>query len=224
MTFEEKLALAFAETIDAHTERLMNVKKKHRFSFSYRLWERKTLRNIEKNHIDNHWTLRKARYAVAAIAVVISLLIGGTVYAAYAVIGRYRFDDKADHSKLLIEAHPSDKASLEEYYGLPEGDGWELTDYEVNSAWLVLFYEQGDKKISFDQMIVEIGNMEYLNTEKADIEMLSIYSENDGFIMEYEDNVISLHWLYDGYYFEIAGNIDKKEAIDLARSTKIVEF
>ena len=224
MTFEEKLAQAFKETIDERTERLMNVKEKHKFSLAYRLWERKTLRDIGKDRLNKHWTLRKARYTIAAIVAALSLLLGGTVYAAIATIGRYYFDDKVDYSKLLIEAHPSDKTSLEEYYGFPEESGWELIDYEISSSRLRLNYQRGDRKISFEQMVIHNGNMEHINTEKAGIEMLSFYSDNDGFVVKFGENETLLFWIYDGYLLEIFGNIDKIEAINLAYSMKIVEF
>lgn len=224
MTFEEKLAQAFKETIDERTERLVSVKKKHKFSLAYRMWERKTIRDIGKDRLNKHWTLCKARHTEAAIAVVLSLLLGGTVYAAIATIGRYCFDDKVDYSKLLIEAHPSDKTGLEEYYGLPEEDGWELINYEISSSWLSLTYQCRDVKIRFEQIVMHEENVENINTEKADIEMLSLYSENDGFVMKFGENETLLYWIYDGYLLEIFGNIDKSEAINLAYSTKIVEF
>lgn len=224
MTFEEKLAQAFNETIDERTERFVNVKKKHKFSLAYRIWERKTIRDIGKDRLNKHWTLCKARHTVAAIAVVLSLLLGGTVYAAIATIERYCFDDKVDYSKLLIEAHPSDKTGLEEYYGLPEEDGWELINYETSLSWLRLNYQQGNTKIIFEQIVIRKGNIGNINTEKADIEMLSLYSENDGFVMEFGENKTLLYWIYDGYILKISGNINKEKAINLAYSTKIVEF
>lgn len=224
MTFEEKLTQAFKETIDERTERFMNVKKKHKFSLAYRLWERKTLRDIGKNRLNKHWTLRKARYTVAAIAVVLSLLLGGTVYSAIATIGRYYFDDQVNYSKLLIEAHPSDKTSLEEYYGLPEESGWELINYEISSSWLSLTYQCSDVKIRLEQIVMHEENVENINTEKADVEVLSLYSKNDGFVMEFGGDKTLLYWIYDGYLLQIFGNINKSEAINLAYSTKIVEF
>ena len=224
MTFEEKLAQAFAETRDERTERLMNVEKKHRFSFAYKLWELKMLRDIRKDRYDKRWTLRKARYIAAAMFAAFSLLIGGTAYAAIAMIGRYGFVDKVDYSKMLIENHPSDKTTIEDYYGLPEEDGWELIDYDVVTSWSTLIYQCGNTKVTFDQMIIHEGNMGHINTEKDDIEMLSLYSENDGFVLDFGNDGTSIYWIYDGYLLKIFGNIDKNKAINLAYSTKIVNF
>lgn len=223
MTFEEKVAQAFEETFDERTERLMNIEKKHRFSLSYRLWERKTLRDLRRGRRDKLWTLRKVRYVVAAMTAAFSLLICGTAYAAIALIGRYGFENKVDYSKVLIETHPSDKTTLEEYYGLPEEDGWELLEYDTVPSWSTLIYQCGDMKICFDQMIINEGNMGHISTDRAKIEPLSLYEENDGFILEFEGGTL-VYWIYDGYLLKISGNIDKNEAINLAKSTKFVNL
>ncbi|MCM1167416.1 MAG: hypothetical protein NC299_16075 [Lachnospiraceae bacterium] len=202
---------------------MMRVEKKHRFSLAYRLWERKTLRDFRRGCVDKNWTLRKARYAVAALTAALSLLIGGTAYAAVVLFGRYGFVDKVDYSKLLLENHPSDKTTIEELYGLPEEDGWELIDYNIDPTCSTLFYQRGDVKVSFDQSTIHNGNMGHINTGKADAEMLSLYSENDGFVLEFENSTL-IYWLYDGYLLKIYGNIDKNKAINLTYSTKIVNF
>ncbi len=224
MTVEEKLAQAFKETFDERTERVMKIEKKHRFSLAYRLWERKMLRSLRRGDSNERWTLKKARYAVSAMIAAFSLLIGGTAYAAVVLIGRYGFEDKIDYSKVLIETYPSDKTTIEEYYGLPEEDGWECTDGFAGTAFTMLYYERGDIKISFTQRVIHEGNMGQINTEKADIDMLSLYLENDGFVLEFRDDSSLIYWIYDGYLLSIFGNIDKSAAVKLAYSTKKVEL
>lgn len=224
MTFEEKLAQAFKESLDERTERLMKIEKKHKFSLAYRLWERKMLRDLKKDRYDSRWTLQKAKYSVTAMAAAFSLLIGTTAYAAIVMVGRYAFVDKIDYSKMLIEAHPSDKTTLEEYYGLPEEDGWELIDYDIMHFSTTLIYKRCDKMLTFDQTIIYDGSMGNIDTERADIEMLSLYSENDGFVLDFKEKGTLIFWIYDGYLLEISGDIDKNEAINLAYSTKIIEF
>ncbi len=224
MTFEEKLAQAFKETFEERTERLMKIEKKHRFSLAYRLWERKTLRDLRRGRRDKLWTLRKARYFVTAMTAAFSLLIGGTAFAAIAMIGRYGFENKVDYSKVLIETHPSDKTTLEEYYGLPEEDGWVIDDFCADNYASMISYTRDDLKVIFEQSLIHEGNMGHINTEKADIEMLSLYEENDGFVLEFRDDWSLIYWINDGYLLEISGNIDKNEAINLAKSTKIVDL
>ncbi len=224
MEFDEKLAQALGETFDERMARRMKVTKKHSFSLSYRLWEYKTLKNLRRNRFDNHWTLRKARCAVAAMVCALTLLIGITAYAAIVIMGRYNFVDKSDYSKMLIEAHPTDKTTFEEYYGLPEEDGWEMEDYDILHRFTAVNYRRGDKEVTFCQSLIEEGNMGNINTEKADVEMLSLYSENDGFVLEFRDDWSSIFWIYNGYLLEITGNINKKEAVNLAHSTKIIDL
>ncbi|MCM1167172.1 MAG: DUF4367 domain-containing protein [Lachnospiraceae bacterium] len=223
MTFDEKIAQAIKETFEERTERLMRVEKKHRFSLAYRLWERKTLRDLRRNRFDKRWTLKRARKLIVSGMVSAALLVGGTAFAAVS-LGRYGFVDKVDYSKLLLENHPSDKTTIEELYGLPEEDGWMLVDYDiVPLIGSTLTYQRGDIKVTLDQHIIHDGSMGQINTEKADVEMLSLYSENDGFVLEFENNTL-LYWVYDGYLLEIYGVITKNEAINLALSTKIVDF
>lgn len=226
MTFEEKLAQAFKETLDERTENLMNVEKKHRFSLAYRLWERKMLRDLRRNRYDKKWTLRKARYAVTAMFASFVLLIGVTVSAAVVISSRFAFEDTFDYSKLLIDAHPSDKTTFEEYYGLPEEDGWELTYHDLlhSGTWLKLNYQRGDTKIIFSQKTIHEGSMRQFYDKKANVEILSLYSENDGFLVTPKEGDSSICWIYDGYFFEIIGELDKEEAIKLAYSTKIIDL
>lgn len=224
MTFDEIMKQALSETIDDRLEQMQTVTPKPKFSLSYRLWERKTLRDLRRGRRDKRWTLKRARYVVVAMAIAFSLLIGGTAYAAVALIGRYGFVDKVDYSKVLIETHPSDKTAIEEYYGLPEEDGWELTDSYMGTSFTFLNYEHGDIKISFTQEIIQIETMGNISTDRAKIEPLSLYEENDGFVLDFGKDGTLLYWIYDGYLFKLSGNINKIEAMNLAHSTKIVNW
>lgn len=222
MTFEEKMAQAFSEASGERAKRLLNVEKKHYFSLAYKLWEHKTLKAAKNNKKNNRWTLAKARRVVAAIGVAACLLIGSTVFAVFSV-GRYAFVTKPDYSKLFIDNLSSDKTTFEEYYGLPEEDGWELIDYDIAYSSIMLNYERGESKVFFWQRLIKSENTDNINTEKADIEMLSLYSENDGFLMEFESGTL-IYWAYDGYLFNISSNLNKDEAVNLAYSTKIVDL
>lgn len=223
MMVEEKLAQAFKETFDERTERVMKIEKKHRFSLAYRLWERKMLSDIRKKRVSERWTLKRAKAFVAAGITAIFAVVGGTAIAVVNT-GRFGFVDKRDYSKMLIENHPSDKTTLEEYYGLPEEDGWELTDYDIVCFSSTLNYKRGDTIVSFDQMLIQEGNMGNISTDRAKIEPLSLYEESDGFVLEFRDDNSLIYWIYDGYLLSISGNINKNEVIKLAYSTKIVDL
>lgn len=220
MTVEEKLAQAFKETFDERTERVMKIEKKHRFSLSYRLWERRTLRNIRKGDAPKHWTLKRARTVIVS-GIAAAMLIGGTVFAGMNT-GRYGFVDKKYISKIFVEKYAGDKSFIEEYYGLPEKDGWKMADVSVSDTALKRVYDRGKQRVTFEQKVITSENMGIINTQDAKIEMLSIYSENDGFVLEIDDDRTTICWLYDGYLLRIDGDIDKNEALNLVYSTKII--
>ena len=223
MNIDEIIAKALEEEFEERVEQCCVDTKKHRFSLAYRLWEYKTIRYLRRNRHNNRWTLRKARHVVAAAIIAASLLTGTTVYAAV-VIGRCSFEIKPDHSKLFIDNLSSDKTSFEEYYGLPEEDGWKLVNYDILSDSTMLKYECGEIKVTFCQNIIHEGNMGNINTEKADPEPVSLYEENDGFILVFREDWCAIYWIYDGYLFDLDGNITKDEVINLALSIKIVDF
>lgn len=223
MNIDEIIAAALEEEFEERVEQYRADTKKHRFSLAYRLWEYKTLRALRKDRHNNLWTLRKARHVVAAAVIATSLLIGTTVYAAVAM-GRYYFDTKPDHSRLFIENLSSDKISFEEYYGLPEEDGWEIIDRYIDDTEILVNYKNGEKKVTFGQRIITEGTIGNINTENTVVESMSLYEENDGFFIRHQSGSCSLYWLYDGYLFDLGGNITKTEAINLAFSIIIINF
>lgn len=223
MTVEEKLAQAFKETFDERTERVMKIEKKHHFSLAYRLWERKMLSDIRKKRVSERWTLKRAKAFVATGITAVFAVVGGTAIAVVNT-GRFGFVDKRDYSKMLIENHPSDKTTLEEYYGLPEEDGWELIDHSIMLYSTFLTYKRGDTKVTFEQDVIHDGTMGNISTDRAKIELLSLYEENDGFVLEFRDDSSLIYWIYDGYLLSISSNINKNEVIKLAYSTKIVDL
>lgn len=223
MNIDKIIAGALEEEFEERIKQCSDDTEKIRFSLSYRLWEYKALRNLRKNRYNSRWTLRRAKYAVTAMIAAVSLLIGTTVYAAVA-LGRYSFEAKQEYSKLFIDKLSSDKTSFEEYYGLPEENGWELTNYDIMKYSTMLKYKCGEKSVDFSQSIIQEGNMGNINTEKAEIEPISLFTENDGFILVFSDDLCAVYWLYDGYLLDLSGNITKDEAINLAHSTKIINF
>ncbi|MBD5383505.1 MAG: hypothetical protein HDR72_00715 [Ruminococcaceae bacterium] len=224
MTFDEMLKQALDETADERAAQMLNVEKKHRFSLAYRLWERKILRDLRRNNGHKPLTMRKAKYALTAMIAASSLLLGVTAYAAIAAIGRFYFDEPSDskpnYSQLFIENHPSDKTTIEEYYGLDQDSGWSM-DYSMAGAYTtLLYYWKGDRVISFSQNI--IADSSYIYTGNSPIEPVSLYEEDDGFFIDYQDGCVALYWIFDGYFFRMYGKLTKTEAIDLARSTRFI--
>ncbi len=224
MTFNEKLKQALAENHNERVSRSAVIEENHRFSLSYRIWERKTLRDLRRSRFDSRWTLRRVRRDMILIAVTAVVVFMLTAFAVVGITtGRFSFEDKRDYSKLFIENISSDKTRIEEYYGLPEKDGWVRTDFEELTNYTMIRYTRGDERIIFEQEIIR-GNIGNVNTENAVVEPMSIYEENDGFFIEFQNGDCGLWWIYDGYLFSLTGNLDKSELINLAYSTKIQNF
>ncbi len=225
MTFDEMLKQALSETVDERVEKMLNVEPKPRFSLSYRLWERRTLKCLSRNQYDSRWTLHKARRIMTTLTITAAIILSLTACAVVnLMIGRFSFDDKSDYSKLFIEKLSSDKSRIEEYYGLPEEEGWVITDYGDLEDRILISYKRGEKIVSFEQTIIKDGNIGNINTENAVVEPMSIYEENDGFFIKFQHGDCGLWWIYDGYLFSVSGNLNKDELLNLAHSTKIVKY
>lgn len=224
MTFDEKLKQALNNTAEARAEQMLTAPKKHKFSLAYRLWESRTLKNLSRNRYDKRWTLRRAKRIITAAMIAAASLLLGITASAIVIMGRFGFDPEPEYSRLLIESSPSDKTRIEEYYGLPEEDGWQIVDYYADDTEIMMSYECNEKKVIFGQRIMEEGAVGNINTEKTDPEPVSLYEKNDGFILVFRDDWCSIYWIYDGYLLDLSGNITKDEAINLAYSTKIVNL
>lgn len=222
MNIDEMIAEAFKEEFEERVKQSACNTKKHRFSLSYRLWERKMLRNAGRGRVNTRWTVKRMRAAVASVAAAAFILVGGTAYAAVN-IWRYSFDTKPEYSKLFIDNLSSDKTSIEDYYELPEEDGWKIIDYYADDIGTAIQYENGDRRIVFRQEVIIYIDTIHINTEDAVVEPLSLFEENDGFFVAFKDGDCGIFWIYDGFFFEMLGNINKNEAINLAYSTKIAD-
>ena len=224
MTFKEKLKQALAENHDERMNRFAITEKKHKFSLAYRIWERRMLKNLRSGRPAPVWSLRKVRRVVTvaffAVAVTFILTAGAVVGIT---IGRFSFNDKREYSELFMADLSSDKTRFEEYYGLPEEDGWEITDFGEVTGHVLISYKRGEEKVAFEQALIH-ENMGIVDTENAIIEPMSLYSENDGFFIEFQSGSCGLWWIYNGYLLNLISNLDKNELADLAYSTKIIDF
>ena len=118
----------------------------------------------------------------------------------------------------------SDKTRIEEYYGLPEEDGWKIIDISISDITTMISYTHGDTTVIFEQDVIR-NNMGNMNTENAIVVPMAVYEENDGFFIALNGGeYFMLYWIYDGYLLSILGNLNKDELLNLAYSTKIVEF
>lgn len=220
MNIDDMIAKALKEEFEERVEQCSADTEIHRFSLPYRLWERKMLRDLRRDRISMHWTLKKARAVVASCIAAACVTIGGTVFAAVNM-GRYAFDAKTEYSKLFIENLSSDKTYIEEYYGLPEEDGWKIIEWNADEIGTRIIYEIENTRVTFGQDVIR-ENMGNINTEGTVVEPISLYEENDGFFIAFKGGGCGLYWIYDGYFFRILGDITKNDIVNLAHSTKII--
>lgn len=219
MNIDEIIVEAFKEEFEERVEQCARDKKEHRFSLSYRLWERKMLRDIDRGRVNSRYTVKRARVAVVSFITAAFVLVGVTVYAAVS-FGRFSLDTKPEYSKLFIKNLYSDKTSIEEYYELPEEDGWKINEKYVSDILVLINYDNEEKNVIFSQRVISHYNGN-VDTENAAVEPISLFKDNDGIFIKHQSGSCSLYWIYDGYLFDIGGDIDKNEAINLAYSTKI---
>ena len=238
MTFDEKLSQALEESFDERMEQRLAVTKKHRFSLAYKLWEHKTLNSLKKNRYNSKLTLKRTRLIVFAVIAVAALLVGTTsCLTVFTSIRRFNFKLSTNDYRLLrLETIPSDKTSFEEFYVLSEGNGCQLLDdltesigkqIEHSSGYFGLNYEFNGNYLKYTQETPHMGFRNYYIALEDKLMPISLYEMNDGFFVERCENSFfknTLCWIYDGYYFEIIGDFTKEEAVNLALSTKIVDF
>lgn len=225
MTLDELIKQALQETAEEQEAELLNVEKEHKFSLAYRLWEWKFLRDLRKGRSNESWTLRRARRVIktAVIAGTMALLTLTACVVAPLTIGRFSLNDKRDYSELFLSNISSDKTSITEYYGLPEESGWAIDHIYKGQFDVTVGYVKDGTLVVMEQSVIReyMGNV---NTENSVVKPISLYAENDGFLIEFYGGEYGLWWIYDGYLLSLDGNIDKNELINLAYSTKVVNF
>lgn len=222
MNFKEKLSKALEDSAEERMEEMCEVENKHRFSLAYRLWERRTLDRLSGS-VQQKVSLRRLRYMLAATIAASLVLIGATVSAVVFANSRYSLEDHSEYSKLFIEKMHSDKGVIEEYYGLPEEEGCQIKEAYIDEHSTMIVYEYNEKTVAFGQFVISDGYMGNVNTENTEVELISLYEENDGLLIVDREGVY-FAWIYDGYFFDIAGNITKNEAINLALFVKNVDY
>ena len=221
MTFDEKIKQAIAEDHEEYFGESYGISEKHRFSISYKLCQAKKFINYGKNiSARDPKAVRRLKYVLVAVAV--AVVLGTTAFAATS-IGRFSFSKHSNYSQLFMENISSDKKIIEEYYGLPETEGWVITEYYADEESSLILYDRGDTHIDVGQEIIDRG-VHHINTEYADPEPLSLYEPNDGIYVDQGGGETSIYWIYDGYLFYLGGNIDKDEAVNLAYSLKIIDL
>lgn len=98
-------------------------------------------------------------------------------------------------------------------------EGYELVFSDAIDTSYTMYYRNKDGKgIYFDQ--TRLDTVEYaIDTERHDFEEIEVNGDAARFLPNEEEPI--LLWENDIYLFVLSGNIDKKELIKMAESTKI---
>lgn len=191
MNFNEKLSKALEDSAEERMEEMCEVEKKHRFSLAYRLWERRTLDRLSGG-VQQKVSLRRLRYMLTVTIAASLVLIGATVSAVVVANTRYSFEDHSEYSKLFIEKLHSDKEVIEEYYALPEEDGWQIKEAYVNELSTMICYKQNEKNVAFSQFIILDNYWGNVSTEKAVVEQMTLYEEDDAIYIDHATAAVVL--------------------------------
>ncbi len=209
MTFDELIAQGILDTLDEKCAQYHTNERKHHFSFAYKVNRRRTIRAYKKR---KPFTVRKLKYALLMVILLLFALVGFGIWRQH---GKFSFNVFSDHSDVRIKSDNS-KAKIEEVYVLP--DEYELLSMESGEydVWSTYLINGEEIVISQDKQSVEHN----ANTENRTTEYFTI-NDFDAFYIQISDNYAELTWLFDGYSFNISGNIDKNCAVNLAKSLKV---
>ena len=213
MTFDDLIAQAIRETMEEKRAEYHLDEKKHHFSLAYKIRRESMIRSRRKKA---PISVRKIKYILLTIILSLFVLTG---YSLWRHFGGFSFNVLKDHSKVYYSGDDV-KTSIEEIYGLPEE--YELlsivsSNYNVYSEYLL-----DGEIITLRQTL--ISSLEYINTEKKNVEYLSINGNNGYYINNVVDNDSYISWIMGGYWFYLSGNFDKNTAVVLVKSLKIRNF
>lgn len=218
-TFDEMIATALDKTFDERYEDYLEVKKKHRFSLSYKKRRHDIKRSFNAAHIEHKpLTLRKIKYGLIAvmIGVYLAFSLGFSEWDTY---GSFLFNDKQIYSTVYIVGPQEEKTSIEEMYVLP--DEYELINVEADETEICLTYMIDGYLVYVVQNLFSIKDN--VNTENREIEYTYV-GDYEGFYIQVTETDCLLCFLMDGYKFFVIGRMDKNTAFLLAESLKIKDF
>ena len=169
-------------------------------------------------------TAGKRAACIAAVIIIASLSLL-TVRAVRETVYRFLVGIFGDHTEVAVESDMGDhpKTIETEYYldGLPEG--FELVEHSFRELRCFTMFVKGDEFITFEQYTTDQYHYVFDNEHS---EYTEIIGENgiSYFIRDdIEDDSHSVIWKNEQYIFRLESNIDKNEAIELCKSTKIKE-
>lgn len=150
----------------------------------------------------------------AAVIIVTAVLLGITAIAV--ATGGFRFDSKAEYTKVLSEGWENAPYTYEYFYMVDAPDGFQLTEY--NPDFASSKYQSGEEYFIFSQSVKRDYNATY-NTEGYTIEELLI-NDRKAFFISWEDTSVIVCDNGD-YILRIIGTLSKEQMVDLLKTAKI---
>ena len=200
-----------------------NQAAKHRFSLGYIINRRKIIKDYEnslekRNRSDGKPLRLKPVFRLNLIIIAVLLaVLASTAFAIYTIINGFSFRTHPTHSAVEYLDVEEVKTLIEEEYYIPETEKLSIISTQKLSNLVLIEYQYYDEIITFSQITNDY--MFNLNTEDSSVEPLDI-NANRGFYIKMNGETY-ICWSQDGYIFSLMGNIDKTEALNLVKRTKI---
>ncbi len=215
------LLTALQRSLDIECEHISELDiQEHEFSAKFEKKMKKLVQRREKPYFELISTAGRR----AACVIVILAAISASVFSVKAVREAvYDFIVKhfADHDEVSAICDDDCPQTIQdEYYISNLPNGFTETEYGKDSVSLYTVYTaDNDKFIMFEQYVKPSYNVLIDNEHTS----LDIYTDSDeqtySIYESYEDHTII--WDNGEYVFEISGNLNKDEMLELCRSIKI---
>lgn len=215
------LITALQRSLDIECEHISELDiVEHQFSAKFEKKMKKLIQRREKPYFELISTAgRRAACVIVALAA-----ISASVFSVKAVREAvYDFIVKhfADHDEVTVICDDDCPQTIQDEYCISKiPDAFTETEYSKDSISIYAVYSaDNDKYIVFGQYAKPSYNM-FIDNEHT---TLDIYTDSDdqtySIYETYEDHIII--WDNGEYVFEISGNLNKDEMLELCRSIKI---
>lgn len=219
---EKALKQAFLETAD---ERIFS---KLNLSFDYepsKSFDKKMKKLCKKyNHISFKLTYTSARKVICILAAILILMLSSlSVGAVRDIIKNFFVEHFSTHATFQYKNNSNNKdypKTIETYYQIDPKSGFKLVEESKTKLSAIAFYEKNNKDIFVSQWVkdefdVDMDNehteyrVEFINNQKY-----FVFSSDDGKQSGYI-------WDDGSYIFNIYGDLNKKELLDLCKTLKV---
>ena len=219
---EKALKQAFLETAD---ERIFS---KLNLSFDYepsKSFDKKMKKLCKKyNHISFKLTYTSARKVICILAAILILMLSSlSVGAVRDIIKNFFVEHFSTHATFQYKNNSNNKdypKTIETYYQIDPKSGFKLVEESKTKLSASAFYEKNNKDIFVSQWVkdefdVDMDNehteyrVEFINNQKY-----FVFSSDDGKQSGYI-------WDDGSYIFNIYGDLNKKELLDLCKTLKV---